>query len=158
MVAAEIYSGLSAFKTALDIAKGLKNISDTAARNMAVVELTEKILTAQESQTTLLNRVSELEKELVHLKEWEADKKRYQLTDIGKGVVALVLKPSMSNGEAMHYLCADCAIKGQKSYLQPHVRGPYYDQYKCNGCGFEVGIDKGSPPRDRESERYNPFF
>ncbi len=144
----EVFAGLGAIKTALDIAKGLKDISDTAARNMAVVELTEKILAARESQSALLDRVSELEQEVVRLKDWEADKKRYQLSDIGNGVVALVLKPAMSNGEPAHKICADCAAKGEKSHLQPHIRGPYYEQYKCHGCGFEIGIDKGSPPRD----------
>lgn len=144
---AEVFAGLGAIKTALDIAKGLKDISDAAARNMAVVELTEKILAAREAQSTLLDRVSELENEVTHLRDWEADKKRYQLADIGGGVVALALKPAMSNGEAMHYLCADCAASGKKSYLQPHIRGPYYDQYKCNGCRFEIGINKGTPPQ-----------
>jgi DNA-directed RNA polymerase subunit RPC12/RpoP len=142
----EVFAGLGAIKTAFDIAKGLKDIDDATRRNAAVIELQEKILVAQEAQSALINRVTELEKEVAHLRDWEADKKRYQLTDIGNGVVALALKPTMSNGEPAHYLCADCAAKTQKSYLQPHIRGPYYNQYKCNGCGFEIGIDKGTPP------------
>jgi hypothetical protein len=145
---AEVFAGLSAIKTAFDIAKGLKDIDDVARRNAAVIELQEKILVAQEAQSTLINRVSELEQEMARLKDWEADKKRYQLSDIGRGVVALALKPAMNNGEPPHYICADCAANGKKSYLQPHIRGPYYDQYKCNACGFEIGIDKGRPPRD----------
>lgn len=144
----EVFAGLSALKTAFDIAKGLKDIDDATRRNAAVIELQEKILLAQETQSTLVNRVSDLEKEVVRLKNWEADKKRYQLSDIGRGVVALALKPVMSSGEPPHYICADCAANGKKSYLQPHIRGSYYDQYKCNGCGFEIGIDKGTPPRD----------
>ena len=145
-MAAELIAGLGALKTAFDMAKGLKDINDATIRNGAVIELEEKILAAREAQSTLLDRVSELENEVTRLKDWEADKKRYQLADIGKGVVALALKPTMSNGEPMHYICADCAAKGKKSHLQPHINGPYYDQFKCNGCGFEIGIDKGSPP------------
>ncbi len=144
----EVFAGLGAIKTAFDIAKGLKDIDDVTRRNAAVIELQEKILVAQETQSTLITRVSELEQEVVCLKNWEADKKRYQLADIGRGVVALALKPTMNDGEPMHYLCADCAAKGQKSYLQPHIRGPHYDQYKCNSCGFEIGIDKDNRPRD----------
>jgi DNA-directed RNA polymerase subunit RPC12/RpoP len=144
----EVFAGLGAIKTALDIAKGLKDINDAAARNLAVVELTEKILAAREAQSTLLDRVSDLENEVIQLKDWKADKDRYQLADIGNGVVALALKRAMSNGEPMHYICADCAAKGQKSYLQPHVRGPHFDQYKCGSCGFEIGIDKDKRPRD----------
>jgi hypothetical protein len=143
----EAFAGLSALKTAFDIAKGLKDIDDATRRNAAVIELQEKLLTAQSAQAALLEQVGELEKEVARLKAWEADKKRYQLADIGNGVVALALKPAMSNGEPTHYLCANCAAKGQKSYLQPHMRGSYYEQYKCNGCGFEIGIDKGTPPQ-----------
>ncbi len=46
----EIFAGLGAFKTMFDIAKGLKDINDAAARNAAVVELQEKILAAQASR------------------------------------------------------------------------------------------------------------
>jgi hypothetical protein len=145
MVVAETMAGLSAFKSLYDSAKALKDMNDAAVRNTAVIELQEKILAARDAQTSLLERVGELKKEVAHLKDWEADKKRYQLAEIGGGVVALALKPSMSDGEPMHYLCADCAAKGAKSYLQPHIRGPYYDQYKCKGCGFEIGINKGNP-------------
>jgi len=146
MVVAETLTGLGAFKALYDSAKALKDMNDAAVRNGAVIELQEKILAARDAQTSLLEQVAQLEKEVARLKDWEADKKRYQLADIGKGVVALALKPTMSDGEPMHYLCADCAAQGKKSHLQPHIRGPYYDQYKCNGCGFDIGIDKGNPP------------
>ena len=39
---AEIYGGISALKSAFDIAKGLKDIDDAARRNAAVIELQEK--------------------------------------------------------------------------------------------------------------------
>lgn len=147
MVVAETLAGLGIFKSLYDSAKAIKDMNDDTVRNGAVIELQEKILAARELQTALLEQVGELEKEVARLKDWEADKKRYQLADIGNGVVGLALKPAMNNGEPIHYLCADCAAKGQKSYLQPHMRGSYYEQYKCNGCGFEIGIDKGAPPQ-----------
>jgi hypothetical protein len=34
----------------------------------------------------------------------------------------------------------------KKSYLQPHLPEPHYERHKCNGCGFETGIDKVTPP------------
>jgi hypothetical protein len=48
-MAGEIFAGLSAIKTAFDIAKGLKDIDDATRRNAAVIELQEKILAAQEA-------------------------------------------------------------------------------------------------------------
>jgi rubredoxin len=146
MVVAETVAGLGAFKAMLDLAKSLRKIDDAVKRNEAVAELWEQILTAQQRYSAAIEEAKELKAEVGRLKNWEADKNRYQLTDIGNGVVALALKPAMSNGEPLHYICPDCAASGKKSYLQPLIRGPYHDQYKCNGCGFEIGIDKGTPP------------
>jgi hypothetical protein len=143
---AEVFAGLGALKTAFDIAKGLKDIDDATRRNAAVIELQEKILAAQQSQSSLIETARELEKEVVQLKAWEADKQRYELTALSTGIVAYALKPSMSNGEPAHYLCANCFASGKKSYLQQHIRGQYYDKFKCQGCGDELGIDKGNPP------------
>lgn len=152
-MAAELIAGLGAIKTAFDIAKGLKDISDAATRNAATIELQEKILAAQQAQSALVEKVDNLEKEVARLKDWEADKKRYQLAEIAPGIVALSLKETMRNGEPFHRICADCAANGRKFYLQQHIRGSNFDQYKCSGCGFEIGIDKGGPPSSSEAWR-----
>jgi hypothetical protein len=88
----EAFAGLSALKTAFDLAKGLKDINDAALRNAAVIELQEKILSAQQTQSALAEQVGELEKEVARLKDWEAEKKRYQLTELGPGIVAFSIK------------------------------------------------------------------
>src|SRR6267142_3086027 len=98
----ELFAGLGAIKTAFDIAKGLKDIDDAARRNAAVIELQEKILTAQQAQSTLIERVHELEREMARLKDWEADKKRYKLAEIAPGIVALTIKEDMRSGEPFH--------------------------------------------------------
>ena len=101
---AEVFAGLGAIKTAFDIAKGLKEIDDATRRNTAVIELQEKSPIAQEAQSTLVSRVGELENEVDRLKAWEADKARYELAEIGSGVVALAIKEAMRNGEPPHYI------------------------------------------------------
>jgi hypothetical protein len=142
----EVIAGLGAFKTMYDMAKALKDINDATIRNGAVIELQEKILAAREAQTALLERVGELEKEVARLKDWEADKSRYQLAELRRGMVALLIKETMRNGEPVHYICADCASNGKKFYLQQYIAGPYYDEFQCNGCGAKLGVDKGTPP------------
>jgi hypothetical protein len=121
---AEVFAGLGALKTAFDIAKGLKDIDDAARRNAAVIELQEKILSAQQSQSALIETVGNLENEVARLKAWEADKARYQLTEIGPGMVAFSIKEGMRNGEPFHRICANCCAGGKKSYLQQHSSGP----------------------------------
>ena len=72
---AEVFAGLGALKTAFDIAKGLKDIDDAARRNAAVIELQERILSAQQSQSALVERVHDLEKEVAGFEQWEAEKR-----------------------------------------------------------------------------------
>ena len=48
-MASELLTGLSLFKTMLDMAKGLKDMNDVAIRNAAVIELQEHILAAKET-------------------------------------------------------------------------------------------------------------
>ena len=117
MVVAETIAGLSGLKTAFDIAKTLKDMDDRTRRNEAVIDLQQKILTAQEAQATLIKQVSELEEEVASLKAWNADKKRYELKDLRKGFFAYILKEGMENGEPPHALCTNCYQKGFKSIL-----------------------------------------
>ena len=67
-MATELIAGLGLFKTAFDIAKGLKDINDATIRNAAIIELQEMILSAQQSQSALVDRVRYLEKEMADLK------------------------------------------------------------------------------------------
>ncbi len=125
-MASEFIAGLSLFKTAFDIAKGLKDINDATIRNGAIIELQEMILSAQQSQSTLIERISELEKEMARLKDWETQKQRYELKHIPPStkVLAYELKPDMAGGEPPHWICTTCYENGKKGILQPETRNP----------------------------------
>ena len=147
---AEVFAGLGAIKTALDIAKGLKDISDAAARDVAVVELTEKILAAREAQSTLLDRVSELENRSNSPSPiGKLIRSGISLPDIGgrRRRSCAEASDEQRRGHSTIFVPTALPVGGRESYLQPHIRGPYYDQYKCNGCSFEIGINKGTPPQ-----------
>ena len=83
---------------------------------------------------------------MADLKAWEAEKQRYELVELAPGFICYAIRASARGTEPFHRLCANCYNAGKKSPLQQHIRGSYYDQYKCHGCGEEIGIDKGSPP------------
>lgn len=134
MVGSEILAGLGAFKTAFDAAKALKDINDVAIRNAAVVELQEKILAAQQAQTTLIEEIRNLEKKVAAFETWEAEKQRYQLTDFGGSTFAFLLKPDSANGEPPHRICASCYQKGKKSILQFVDHSDGQDIYDCFEC------------------------
>ena len=105
---AEIFAGVSSLKAAFDIAKGLKDIDDATRRNAAVIELQEKILSAQEAQASLVERVRALEAEVTSFEKWEAEKEKYEMQSIGWGAFAYVLKPQARGAAPPHWVCPNC--------------------------------------------------
>jgi len=129
----ELITGLGIFKTLLDMTKGLKDINDAAVRNGAVVELMEKIITAKEQQTALLERIGELEKEVASFETWEAEKQRYELKEVPghNKVLAYALKPEAQGSEASHWICTKCYQDRKASILQPEERVPGRARVLC---------------------------
>src|SRR6266700_4063908 len=113
----EIYAGLGALKAMLDTVKSLKDLSDTAGRNRVTIELTEKIIIAQEAQTALVEQVRALEKEIAASKTWDAEKVRYDLKDFGNGALAFMLKPEARGRHPPHLVCTNCYAQGKASIL-----------------------------------------
>ena len=138
---AEIASGLSSLKTMKDIVQGMNAAKGEAAVNTVKIELQGLILdaqqglfAAQEAQSTDARRIAELEQEIVRLKDWSAEKERYQLVDIWQGSVAYMPKPGMENGEPAHWLCSNCFNQGRKSFLAPQGQVGPHAVWKCNDC------------------------
>jgi hypothetical protein len=150
MVVAETLAGFSSIKTAFDMAKALKDIHDTTARDRAVIDLQREILAAQEQQFELIRRVHELEQQVARADGMEAEKRRYQLKDYGSGTFAYELKASEANGEPPHRACATCFQKGGISVLQFSHRSGNQDWYDCPACqnsrGFGTVIRRDSYP------------
>jgi hypothetical protein len=143
---------VSALKGAMDISKAMIDLRDGQAMQGKVIELNSKILEAQSSafaandeRTALIARVGELEKELAHLKAWDADKQRYELKSVARGTVAYMLKPPERGSEPPHWLCATCYGKSKKAFLQN--TGAHFQRssiYMCGECQAKVATD-GDP-------------
>ncbi|OKO73613.1 hypothetical protein AC628_23950 [Bradyrhizobium sp. NAS96.2] len=129
-------------KTAFDITKGLKDIDDKVRLNSAVIDLQEKILTAQQEQATLIGEKHDLEREIARLKAWDAEKQNYELKAIGSGSVAFMLKPSARGSEPPHWLCPNCYGENKKSFFQPTGNMIQRAQvYRCQGCQSTVSVE-----------------
>ncbi len=138
-MATELIAGLGLFKSMFDAAKGLKDINDAAVRNAAVIELQGKILTAQEQQMALVERVGELEEEVARSKTWDTEKQRYSLTQCAPGAFAYVVKRAEARGEPGHALCTACYERGAKSILQTNgILMMAEHAWVCPSCRAEV--------------------
>jgi hypothetical protein len=141
MVVAEIVASMSGLKTVMDTLKGFKDISDAATRNVIAVELQEKILAAYQAQMLLTEQVGDLEKEVAQLKDWSAEKRCYELKDVGQGCLAYCMKDGVQSTEAPHKLCANCYAQNKKRFLQPEKKHMGRGQtLNCHECGSELYI------------------
>ena len=136
-MAVELLAGLGIFKSMLDGAKALKDMNDAAVRNAAVIELQEQILSAQAEQSALIQKVRELEADVMKFEDWETEKKRYKLCALPPGVHVYSLKPEMADGEPAHHLCEVCYNKGHKSILHQSAVNSGLYHLKCHSCGAD---------------------
>lgn len=115
---AEVIAGLGAFKTMIDLAKGLKDINDATVRNGAVIELQEHILTAQMAQAALIERVRDLEEKVASFETWNTEKERYELKGVGYGTFIRMLKANARGAEPPHWVCDNCYQKRMIAIIQ----------------------------------------
>lgn len=138
----EVFAGIGAIKSAFDIAKGLKNIDDAARLNTAVIELQEKIITAQSAQATLIERIGELEKEIASFEKWDGEKQRYELKNVGWGAFAYMLKPNERGATPPHWICTNCYEHDQAVTLQLMFHVNRGQVWTCPSCKNQIGPGK----------------
>ena len=140
------------------IVKGLIGIHDTALIQDKVIELQGVILaaqsdalTAQSDQFSLLDRVRQLETQMAELKAWDAEKQKYELTEITTGTFAYALKDAEQTSEPAHWICPNCFQHHQKSILQRGVIRHRRRIYHCHNCKSEIDVEGGGPNAFRRS-------
>jgi hypothetical protein len=91
--------------------------------------------------TQSINAIRELAKAMVGLR--DAEKQRYELTELATGSLAYVVKEAMRGPEPSHWLCAACCQQRKKSILQiTGSRGPMGDVqiWGCHACNAAIWI------------------
>ena len=135
---------------AVNIAKAMIDVRDATAFQGKVFELQRAIIDAQQNvfaandeRSTLIEKISDLEKELSNLKTWETQKQRYELEELAPGVFAYRLKEAMAGSEPIHNLCAACYQHGKPSLLQRWDSGMNLI-LKCPECKTDFKIGNAS--------------
>lgn len=106
-----------------------------------VIDLLARVASIQAENATLASAKRDLEQEIVRMKDWDAEKKRYALTAPWQGAVAYALKESMARGEQPHWLCANCYDGGKKSFLNPKRNAKSAVGLACGTCRAEVACE-----------------
>lgn len=102
-----ITQAIASLQSAGQLAKALIGLRDQAMIDTKVIELRDNLIEAQSNvfqaqaqQAVLIQRVSDLEKELMRFKTWEKEKERYQLVSIlSASGTAYALKESCKGAE-----------------------------------------------------------
>jgi len=106
----------------LKAANGLANYNEIVAAvsevNTKLMQANAVALASQERQSALSSKVDELENECVRLKDWSAEKEKYERRQVAPGVFARVEKSYVGDNEAAHKLCCNCFDKTIQSTLQ----------------------------------------
>jgi len=125
----------------LESSKEWKNYNEVTSalskHNAQPLDATAAMLASQSKQSSLINRVAELENQLKAIENWECQLKCYKLHEFPSGALAYVLQAEMAQDQPMHYLCAACVDKKQKTTLQPNERYLY-----CPSCKTSISFKK----------------
>ena len=150
---------VASIKAAMDIAKGASGLKSETEINLAVIAIQRALLEAQtaafddrERLAAQQRQIVELESQLTQIRNWEADKARYKLTEAATGVLVYALKPECADGEPDHRLCVNCLNDGRKSVLQVVARHSGGERVGCHHCSFKstlspfpaANVDRGS--------------
>jgi hypothetical protein len=150
----EIGLGIKALKSAMDVAKEIKGLNDTAAIHAKIIEMQNLIMEAQasaidarEDHAAQVKRVRDLEEEMARMKAWEAEKQRYELKAPWLGATLYALKPAMYDGEPPHWLCVNCYNQGKKRVLQICQHTPAKNIWACPDCDGRIIVSSGIAPQ-----------
>ena len=113
---------VTALSTLLKSAKTLSNYNEIVT---AVSEINSKLMAAnsvglasQEKQAALSAKIDELEQEIMRLKNWGAERDKYERRQIATGIFAYIEREFMGNLETAHKYCCNCFDKTIPSTLQ----------------------------------------
>ena len=152
-VAVSLAPAINGFKALRDLVKG----EEAKAQ---VTELYDIIIAAQASalesyinQTSMINRIHDLEEQMRNKEAWEAEKKRYELKSPFAGSMVYALKESMKSGEEAHYLCTRCYKDGKPSILQNGKGKDLHTSFVCPVCGTELRTPMRGPIAPEYAEK-----
>ena len=137
---AEIFAGVTALRSAFDIAKALKDMDDAAKRNAAVIDLQQTILDAQSAQQELYKKADVLEQRVRALESWENERQEYVRFTAAPGVFTYAHKAeSMGDEDSFPQMCPSCFHDKHKSFLTSETWNPGRCQVLiCSDCGWHA--------------------
>ncbi|MBR1193267.1 hypothetical protein [Bradyrhizobium sp. AUGA SZCCT0160] len=149
---AEILGGISALKSAFDIARTLKDMDDTAKRNAAIIDLQQTILDAQAAQQEALKKAEALEGRVKELENWEAERQEYTRYPAAPGLFTYAhTQESCGEVGTFPQLCPSCFHHRHKSFLNTEDWNPgRCEVLVCRDCGWHAYVVGSAEPEHQK--------
>lgn len=148
----EAAAAVGGLKTAYEMAKGVQALTADVHIKLKTMELMEAILSAQQSalqaqeaQSEMLKRITELEAQIAGHDAWQREKSRYKLEEFPSGAQVYVLRAEAADGEISHRLCPACFQKGEKSILQTVGKHSGGELVQCIPCKNNLTLSPFRP-------------
>lgn len=126
-------------KAASDLSNYNEIVAAVSEVNSKLMQANAVALASQEKQSVLTARINELEKEIVRLKNWDAESRNYEIVEFSTGLFAYVAKDNVQPLESAHKYCANCYRKQSKSLLQQQrIEVGRQRSLVCHGCDSSV--------------------
>lgn len=159
----DIAAGLQSFKLVFDTVNALSTMRTDTERALAISKIVGELgqvqgalLASQGRELTLTQEKAALEAEVMRLKDWSAQKQRYELKNHGyeggQTVFAYAVKESERGTEPPHSLCPDCFANGKPSLLVEERRVGGAQVLFCNACDW-TGFKRGFAERGARGRR-----
>jgi rubrerythrin len=105
-----------------------------------VLDLQSEMMMIQSDYQNILRSKEDLEKKLVEQENWDKERTRYHLKNVGTGLTGFVyaLNKSEPSIEPPHWICPNCYEDKKKSILQFTRKMP--SSWNCPRCKTEVVI------------------
>ena len=99
---------------------------------------------AQSVQAEQSVRIRELEEEIKRHDQWDQEKHRYFLKQVGQAGFVYCLKDEhISEDEPRHFICPTCAGNSKKTLVQQeHNLSPGLQQLKCPQCDTTIAFSR----------------
>ena len=142
----ELAAGLNSLKMAKDMIQAMSGVYTATQINDVkftlqghILDAQQALFAAQQQNAALIEKVSALKAEIASMKDWSAEKAKYELADAGNGTFAYRSKEAVGNAENPMLLCPNCFENSKPSILQPekHAGGTTV-VHKCPACKAEL--------------------
>jgi regulator of replication initiation timing len=141
----EIMAALSALTSTMNLGKTALALRDQKMIDEALTEMNQKLMEVTQSALALLaerhaaiEESNALREKHRKLEETLTDLSGYETYLTRRGAVCLRPKPGTPEANMAIHVCANCAARGKKTYLQPESSGLYLT---CPSHG-RIGSDK----------------